>query len=160
MDAAIKKQALRLFTYGLYIASAAKEEDVAAGTVNWVSQGSFQPPLVMVAIKGDSHLHALIEATQQFALNVLGAEQKSIAQDFFRPSQREGQTLNGHPFSAGPVTGAPLFSELPAWVECRVTNTVSGGDHTIYVAEVVEAGIKHGEAQALDMWNTGWFYAG
>ncbi len=160
MDAARKKQALRLFTYGLYIASAADKDDVAAGTVNWVSQGSFQPPLVMVAVKGDSHLHALIESTHQFALNVLGSEQKSIAQDFFRPSQREGESLNGHPFSAGPTTGSPLFSELPAWVECRVTQTIGGGDHTIYVAEVVDAGVNNDDAKALDMWNTGWFYAG
>lgn len=160
MDAAVKKQALRLFTYGLYIAAAADNEEIAAGTVNWVSQASFQPPLIMAAVKGDSHLHTVIEASRHFALNVLGADQQSIAQDFFRKSQRDGQSLNGHLFEPGPQTGAPLLEELPAWVECRVTERVSGGDHTIYVAEVIDAGVRDGNAHALDMWNTGWFYAG
>lgn len=160
MDAALKKQALRLFTYGLYVATAAKGDELSAGTVNWISQASFQPPLIMAAVKGDSHLHALIEATGTFALNVLGADQQSIAQDFFRPSKREGSSLNGHPFEPGPETGAPLLTELPAWVECRVTDTVARGDHTVYVAEVIEAGVRDGNAKVLDMWNTGWFYAG
>ncbi len=160
MDAALKKQALRLFTYGLYVATAGSGEEVAAGTINWVSQASFQPPLVMAAIKSDSHLHALVESGGTFALNVLGDDQQPIASDFFRPSQREGNTLNGHAFEPGPATGAPLLTELPAWVECRVVGSVKHGDHSVYVAEVVEAGVRPGDAKALDMWNTGWFYAG
>ncbi len=160
MDAALKKQALRLFTYGLYVATAGRGEEVTAGTINWVSQASFQPPLVMAAIKSDSHLHAVIEAAGTFALNVLGADQKPIASDFFRPSQREGSTINGHAFETGPVTGSPLLTELPAWVECRVVGSVKQGDHSVYVAEVVEAGLRSDGAKALDMWNTGWFYGG
>lgn len=160
MDAAIKKDALRLFTYGLYVATAGSGDDLAAGTVNWVSQASFAPPLVMVAIKNDSHLHSVIDKSGKLALNVLGADQKSIAQDFFRPSQREGETLNGHPFEPGSSTGAPLLKETPAFVECQVTDTIARGDHTIYVAEVIEAGIHGENARALDMWDTGWFYAG
>lgn len=160
MDQAVKKKALRLFTYGLYVQTARHEGELAAGTVNWVSQASFNPPLVMVAVKADSHLHTVIERSGRFALNVLSAEQQSIAQDFFRPTQVSGQTLNGHPFEEGPATGSPLLTELPAWVECQVTDTVKRGDHTVFVAEVIEAGVRDEEAKALDMWNTGWFYAG
>jgi flavin reductase (DIM6/NTAB) family NADH-FMN oxidoreductase RutF len=160
MDAAVKKQALRLFTYGLYIATSSHQKEVAAGTVNWISQASFQPPLVMAAIKGDSHLHTLIVQSGHFALNVLAADQKTIAQDFFKPTQRDGNTLNGHAFDTGPTTGSPLLTELPAWIECRVTDTVQRGDHTVFVAEVVDAGIRTENAKVLDMWDTGWFYAG
>jgi flavin reductase (DIM6/NTAB) family NADH-FMN oxidoreductase RutF len=159
VDPQAKKQALRLFTYGLYVMTAAHGDDMAAGTVNWVSQASFQPPLVMVAVKGDSHLRSLIDAGHHFALNVLAAEQQSIAQDFFRPTKRENNLLNGHPYEVG-STGSPLLSELPAWVECRVTDTVPRGDHIVYVAEVIDAGMRNDQARALDMWNTGWFYAG
>lgn len=161
MDAAAKKHALRLFTYGLYVGTAGTGDEIAAGTINWVSQASFEPPLIMAAVKADkSHLHTLIEATGQFAVNVLGADQQTTAQDFFRPTQREGQTINGHPYNPGPATGSPLLTELPAWVECRVVGKVSHGDHTVFVAEVIEAGVRDPAAKALDMWNTGWFYAG
>ncbi|PSR21431.1 MAG: flavin reductase [Sulfobacillus acidophilus] len=135
METAVKEQVLRLFTYGLYNLTATHGNN-------------------------DSHAHPLIDGSQQFALNVLGTDQKSVAQDFFRPSQRQGQSLNGHPFTPGPRTGAPLPTELPAWVECQVTDTVARGDHTVYVAEVIDAGVRQPEPQPLDMWNTGWFYTG
>ncbi len=160
MDAQVKKAALRLFTYGLYVGTSGQGDEMAAGTINWVSQASFQPPLVMAAVKADSHLHQLIESTGTYAINILGAEQKDIAQDFFRPTKREHDTLNGHPFEVSTATGAPLLTELPAWVEIRVTDTVKRGDHTVFLGEVVEAGFRDEQAKALDMWNTGWFYAG
>jgi flavin reductase (DIM6/NTAB) family NADH-FMN oxidoreductase RutF len=51
VDSQIKKQTLRLLNYGLYVVTAADKDGVAAGSVNWLSQVSFQPPLVMAAIK-------------------------------------------------------------------------------------------------------------
>lgn len=67
-----------------------------------------------------------------------------VGKVFFRSTSREGNTLNGQPFEPGPATGAPLITACPWWFECRVTDTVKGGDHTVYVAEVVEAGVRDG----------------
>jgi len=47
----------------------------------------------------------------------------------------------------------------PAWFECRVTNDVRGGDHTVFVAEVVEAGVRK-DAEPLTLHDTGFFYGG
>lgn len=160
MDPEIRKRTLRLITYGLYVLTAADGEEIAAGTINWLSQASFNPPLVMVAIKRDSHLHALIERTGQFAVNILGAGQKEIAAAFFRPTQVSEGRLNGYPFERGPQTGAPLLLDLPAWFEARVTDRVHRGDHTVFVAEVIEAGLRDPEARPLEMWDTGWYYGG
>jgi flavin reductase (DIM6/NTAB) family NADH-FMN oxidoreductase RutF len=60
MDLEAKKKVLRSFTYGLYILTAQDGEEVAAGTVNWVTQASFQPPLIALGVKAESRLHALI----------------------------------------------------------------------------------------------------
>lgn len=160
MDEQAKKTALRLFTYGLYVGTAGTGDDIAAGTINWVSQASFKPPLVMVAIKADSHLHQLTEKAHQFVINILGAEQKEIAQDFFRPTHHENQSLNGHPYEPSPRGGIPLLKEVPAWVQVQVSDIVKQGDHSIFVGEVIDAGVHDDQAKALDMWNTGWFYAG
>jgi flavin reductase (DIM6/NTAB) family NADH-FMN oxidoreductase RutF len=156
----IKKKTLRLLTYGLYVLTAADGPDLAAGTVNWLSQASFTPPLVMVGVKADSRLHALIEHSRSFAVNILAADQKDVASAFFRPSQVEGNRINGYPFEPGPETGAPLLLDLPAWFEARVTEVVKQGDHTVFVAEVVNAGLRQPEARPLVMWDTGWFYGG
>lgn len=44
MNLEAKKKVLRSFTYGLYVLTAQDGDEVAAGTVNWVTQASFQPP--------------------------------------------------------------------------------------------------------------------
>ena len=160
MDGEVRKQVLRKLTYGLYVMTAARGEEVACATVNWLSQCSFSPPLVMVGVKVDSHLHQLVEQTGAFAVNILGAGQKEVAQAFFRPTEVKDGRINGYAYQRGPVTGAPLLADVPAWFECRVTDRVRRGDHTVVVGEVVEVGLRDPAARPLEMWDTGWFYGG
>src|SRR5439155_4976158 len=74
-----------LIPYGLYVLTAADKSGsrVAAATVNWVTQVAFEPPLVVVGVKTDSHAHPLIKETKAFALNVLGRGQQALAFTFF-----------------------------------------------------------------------------
>jgi flavin reductase (DIM6/NTAB) family NADH-FMN oxidoreductase RutF len=159
MDPQEKKKALRMVSYGLYIAtSRGADGSAAAGTINWVSQSSFEPPLVMVGIKRDSSLHAAIEGGGGFAINVLGKSQKNMAISFFKGGVLEGEKLNGFPCRAG-ETGAPILLDVPGWFECRVKDSVRRGDHTVFVAEVVNAG-THGDEEPLTIREAGFNYAG
>ncbi|NOX64113.1 MAG: flavin reductase family protein [Chloroflexi bacterium] len=160
MDATAKKLALRKLTYGLYVLTVRKNDNVAAGTVTWLSQASFEPPLIMVGVKASSGIHSLIERVGAFAINILAEGQKNIAAAFFRPSQIENDRINGYAFEPGPKTNAPLLLDAPAWLEARVVETVKRGDHTIYVAEIVEAGVRNPEAKPLELSDTGWSYGG
>ncbi|NPA26519.1 MAG: flavin reductase family protein [Chloroflexi bacterium] len=160
MDPQAKKHALRQITYGLYVLTAAHDGDIAAGTVNWLSQASFDPPLVMVAVKRDSRLHDLIEKSGHFAVNILASGQKDLAAAFFRPTKVEDGRINGLAFEPGPKTGAPLLLDAPAWFEARVTDAIRRGDHTVFVAEVINAGVRDPNAQPLTLRETGWFYGG
>jgi flavin reductase (DIM6/NTAB) family NADH-FMN oxidoreductase RutF len=150
MDANAKKTALRMIPYGLYVLTAEGPDGVAAATVNWVTQASFAPPLVAVGVKVDSHGHALIKKTNAFALNVLGKGQQALAFTFFKPAERQGTTISGEPYRAG-STGSPILTNAPAYVECRLVATVEKGDHSIFVGEVVDAGVgKEPEGRADD----------
>ncbi len=151
MDDAAKKTALRMIPYGLYVLTArARDGAVAAATVNWVTQASFAPPLVAVGVKVDSGAHPIIKATGVFALNVLGKGQQKLAFAFFKPAELAGGTISGEPFRAG-TTGAPVLENAIAFVECRVVGAHEGGDHTVFIAEVVEAGVaKQPEGRADD----------
>jgi flavin reductase (DIM6/NTAB) family NADH-FMN oxidoreductase RutF len=141
MDANAKKTALRMIPYGLYVLTAAdKSGRVAAATVNWVTQVSFEPPLVVVGVKADSHAHPLIKETKAFALNVLGKGQQAMAFTFFKPAEVSGDTVSGEPFRPG-TTGAPILTGAPAFVECTLEATVEKGDHSVFVGRVVEAGV-------------------
>ncbi|MGD9765631.1 MAG: flavin reductase family protein [Candidatus Binatia bacterium] len=142
MDPNAKKTALRMIPYGLYVLTGqTKDGAVAAATVNWVTQASFQPPLVVVGVKVDSGAHAVIKEAGAFALNVLGKGQQGPAFTFFKPATREGQTISGEAFRNG-STGAPVLESTPAYVECKLVDTVERGDHSIFIGEVVDAGVK------------------
>ena len=155
MDTNAKKTALRMIPYGLYVLTAhGKDDAVAAATVNWVTQASFAPPLVVVGVKADSQTHALIKESQAFALNMLGKGQQTMAYTFFKPAVREGQKISGEPFRSG-ATGAPILANAPAFVECRLVDSVERGDHSIFVGEVVEAGLAktpEGRADDATLW--------
>jgi flavin reductase (DIM6/NTAB) family NADH-FMN oxidoreductase RutF len=150
MDEAAKKIALRMIPYGIYVLTArGPDGSVAAATVNWVTQTSFKPPLLAVGVKADSNAHTLLKATKAFALNVLGKGQQKLAFAFFKPAVLEGTSISGEPFRSG-VTGAPLLESAPAFLECRVVNALEGGDHTLFLAEVIEAGVAKAPAGRAD----------
>jgi flavin reductase (DIM6/NTAB) family NADH-FMN oxidoreductase RutF len=153
-DPNAKKTTLRMIPYGLYVLTAASGDRVAAGTVNWVTQASFEPPLVAVGVKTDSHAHALIKESKAFALNVLGKGQQAVAYTFFKPADKQGQTISGEPYRAG-ATGAPVLTNAPAYVECTLEATVEMGDHSLFVGKVVEAGVTkapEGRADDATLW--------
>jgi flavin reductase (DIM6/NTAB) family NADH-FMN oxidoreductase RutF len=154
MDPEAKKTALRMIPYGLYVLTAESGPETAAATVNWVTQTSFTPPLVAVGVKADSHVHAVIKRANAFALNVLGKGQDGMAYTFFKPAERQGSTISGQPYRAG-STGAPILAGTPAFVECRLVATVEKGDHSLFVGEVVDAGVTkapEGRADDATLW--------
>ncbi len=141
MDENAKKLALRMIPYGLYVLTAeAKDGRVGAATVNWVTQASFVPPLVAVAVKADSSIHAIIVESRAFCLNILGKGQQALATAFFRPAEREGDRIGGEPFRTG-KTGVPILASGAAFLECSVVDSIERGDHSIFAGEVLEAGV-------------------
>lgn len=144
MDANQKKLALRAIPYGLYVLTAeSKDGRVAASTVNWVTQASFEPPLIAVGVKADSGAHEIIKESKVFALNILGKDQQSVAFSFFKPVEREGNSVAGEAFESGSA-GAPILSNALGFIECKLVDTVERGDHSLFVGEVVDAGFSDG----------------
>ena len=98
--------------------------------------------------------HAIIKDTQVFVLNVLGKGQQSLAFNFFKSHEREGDTIGGEPFDKSPA-GAPVLRNAPAWVECKLVDTIERGDHSIFIGEVTEAGVAQepeGRADDATLW--------
>lgn len=143
MNADAKKIALRMIPYGIYVLTADDGAgNLAAATVNWVTQTAFAPPLVAVGIKADSGPYAVVKAAGTFALNMLGKDHKGVAFTFFKPTEVGPGTLSGQPYVKGPATGAPLLTGAIASVELKVAQIVEHGDHHVILGEVVEAQIN------------------
>ncbi len=148
MDDAAKKTALRMIPYGIYIMTAEADGDVAAATVNWVTQTSFAPPLVAVGVKTDSGAYEIAKKSGQFALNMLGKGQQGMAFGFFKPAKRDGDTISGESFHTG-TSGAPVLDSAHASVECKIVEIVERGDHHIFIGEVIDAHVaKEPEGRA------------
>jgi flavin reductase (DIM6/NTAB) family NADH-FMN oxidoreductase RutF len=150
MNADEKKTALRMIPYGIYVLTADDGKgNIAAGTVNWVTQTAFAPPLIALGVKTDSGAYGVIKASGRFGLNMLGKDQKGTAFTFFKPTQVESGTLSGQAYHKG-STGVPILDAAPASVECRVVTIVEQGDHHIVVGEVVDAHLPNPPAGRPD----------
>jgi flavin reductase (DIM6/NTAB) family NADH-FMN oxidoreductase RutF len=159
MDAKTKQETLRLLTNGMYVITSRGQHRLAAATVTWVSQVSFKPPLVMAAVRRNSSiLHSLSESGV-VALHMVGRHQKDVAQKFFSTTKGEGGVLKGEPFAEG-KTSAPILTNLPAHLECRVVDIREEyGDHAIVILEVVEAELRK-PCQVLTVRESPWRYGG
>lgn len=141
MDADAKKTALRMIPYGIYVMTAeGPDGEVSGATVNWVTQTSFNPPLLVVGLKADSGTYETVTKAGKFALNILGKDQQGVAFAFFKPADHDGDTISGEPFHRG-SSGAPLLHNAIASVECSVAEIVQRGDHHIVIGEVVDANV-------------------
>ncbi len=100
----------------------------------------------------------MIQSSQVFALSVLEAGQKELAQKFFKPQRRVGNKFEDVEFYLG-ETGCPIISDSLGYVECRVVGAVEQGDHTVFVGEVIAAGV-HRDGDPLLLESTGWNYGG
>src|SRR5262249_51500389 len=132
---AAKKSTLLMIPYGLYVLTSKHGDQVGAGTVNWVTQTSFKPPLVAMGVKTDSGIYAALKGSGTFALSFLASGQKAEAFAFFKPTNVDGNTINGQAFETH-ETGNPVISSAAAWVEGRVVGEVAVGDHSCIVGEV------------------------
>ncbi len=158
LDEQAKKTMLRKIPHGLYICGVKDGDEINGFTASWVMQASFTPPLVVNCVKQDSTSHAMIKASGVFALSILEAGQKDLAAKFFKPLRRVGNKFEDVEFYPG-ETGCPIIRDALGYVECRVVSAVEHGDHTVYVGEVIAAGV-HREGDPLLLETTGWNYGG
>jgi|ERR1700738_1307631 flavin reductase (DIM6/NTAB) family NADH-FMN oxidoreductase RutF len=158
MDLQIKKQALRTFTYGLYAVTSVEGDEVNAFTANWLSQVSFEPPLVAVSIENISKSLPMIQRTRKFAVNVLRTGQRELAGTLGKSGLKHPDKLSGIAYDIT-ADGYIVLREALSWVACEVHQTMKTGDSTLVVAEVVDAGII-AEGQPLSMAEAGFRHAG
>ena len=152
-----RQQSLRMFSYGVYILSSLNEGEYCVSTVTWVSQASFQPPMISVCIKRDSASYEIVKKRGEFILHLLGETQKELASTFFKPTIFENEKLNEQEFSL--ENNLPLLKDIPAYIQCKVVEILESGDHPLFLAEVVDAKINN-DSNPLELRKTGWTYGG
>lgn len=159
MNLAAKKSILRHFPYGLYVVTVAHGGEEHGMTANWVTQASFEPPMLAVAVENTAKTIGMIRDSHHFAVNVLRKSQRDLAGKLGRTSEQAPQKLKGVKTKPGPAADTPVLAESLGWVECRLVTTLPAGDHTLVLGEVIEAGVEHDD-EALTLQDAGFSYSG
>jgi flavin reductase (DIM6/NTAB) family NADH-FMN oxidoreductase RutF len=135
-------ESFRSIPYGVYLLSARKGPDLFSVVVSWVSQVSFSPPRLMVALRHNRRVIPAIQESRFFSLSLLSTDQKALVARFkglTPPAGRGGLWEEGNSFQAPILKGC-----LAGW-QCRLFSTVEAGDHFLFLGEVESAsGRKEG----------------
>ena len=94
-DKDITKDVLRMFSYGLFVAASVGAEGPSAATVSWVTQASFEPRLIAVAMRKGTAIHKAVESSHRFALHVVSAEERDFAKAFFKAQPSTTDEIGG-----------------------------------------------------------------
>ncbi|UCF91120.1 MAG: flavin reductase [Desulfobacterales bacterium] len=135
----MKNQWLRAFgtmNYGIYVMTTSHDGRMDAMVASWVSQVSYEPPLIAVAVHKNRFSHQLIENSGRFALHVLGEEQKKLIYQFMGSDPET--KFSGLEWRPG-QTGCPILQDCVAWFDCTLNTRIMPGNHTLFIGEVVDA---------------------
>ena len=131
------------FSTGVTVVCSRKPDREPVGlTVSAFASLSLDPPLVLICIHQDADAHDPMLQAGHFGVSILRAEQEELA-------LRSAMVDPGHRFQDLAVTDGPLGSPLVegalAWMECRIHEVYSGGDHSIIVGEAQECEAMDGD---------------
>lgn len=128
-------------------------------TQSWVTQVSMEPVLIGISVDQKAVTHRLIADSGVFTVNLWDATDTRPFVKFSKPATKEGMTLNERPIREG-ETGAPVFEEAVAFIECEVRQSIDVGTHTLFLGEVVAAGVSDDDAEIAAMSHTRMKYGG
>jgi flavin reductase (DIM6/NTAB) family NADH-FMN oxidoreductase RutF len=144
------KYVMRQWVSGVSVVTMQSEERRHGLTVSGFMSVSPEPPLVLISVGQELTSDVLLQASGAYAVNFLRDDQTELSDRF---AGRLGEIdrfvgLTTHTAA----TGAPILADCAAWLDCRVVSTHVAGDHTLFIGEVVAAGVN-GAAKPLIYWN-------
>lgn len=143
VDEAHFKLALSHFASGVTIVTTEHEGHDYGLTVASFASLSLHPPLVLVCVGKHAKSHDAIAASQKFGVSILAAEQADISGRF---ASRSDDKFSGLDIRRGEL-GIPLIGGALTTLECRLHQQYIGGDHSIFIGEVVD--VQTGEGIPL-----------
>jgi flavorubredoxin/flavin reductase (DIM6/NTAB) family NADH-FMN oxidoreductase RutF len=145
-------KALGRLSGGLYVVTA-RQSDGEGGTrssamvASWVSQASFEPPGITVAVAKDRAIEALLQVGDRFVLNILRDDNhQQLLRHFLKRFPPGADRFAGVATLDGAAAGGPVLGDALAFLGCRVAQRLEGPDHWIIYAEVEEGNVADTEA--------------
>jgi flavin reductase len=135
------RRAMGRFTTGVTVVTTVVDDRLHGMTANAFASVSLDPLLVLVCVDRESGLHDLLPRSKVFAVTVLGSQQEDLSVWFADRDRPSGTAqFEGVHWSPAPVSGCPVLRGGLAFLDCRVTEIHAGGDHSIFLGEVLDVG--------------------
>lgn len=109
-------------------------------TVSWMSQVSFEPPMLMIAVDKLHYSVDLLRSTKNFCVNLLADQQTALAARFARQATTAEAKLEGVPQRAAD-SGAAILTDSVAYFDCEVSSMVEAGDHLLVIGQIDDAAV-------------------
>lgn len=137
VDPAELRLAMGHLVTGVCVVTAPRDGEEPCGlTVNSIASVSLDPPLILICVDRAAASHDCIRDAGVFAVSILASDQERVSRRF--ASWDLSDKLRGVAYRAE-ATGAPVLEGALAWLDCRLWAEYPGGDHTIFVGEVLAA---------------------
>lgn len=143
VDSTFYKQIMRRYATGVMVLTVRDGEGFHAVTVNSVTSVSLEPILLLVCLEKNARSHELLHVQQSFALNILSDAQMELGK-IFAYDRAARTTPRAQALYTVTERGELLFPNALAHLECRVVAEYPGGDHTIFLGEVINAALDTG----------------
>jgi flavin reductase (DIM6/NTAB) family NADH-FMN oxidoreductase RutF len=154
------KNILRTFSYGLFVAASIGAEGPRAATVSWVTQVSFEPKQVAVAMRKGTAICEAVQASRRFVLHMVGSHQPDFARVFFKGGAAGPEEIAGYRYRLS-EHGMPIFEAAAAWLACEVVEESNlTGDHAVFIAAIRGGEIQTPGFGPLALRDTLWHYGG
>jgi flavin reductase (DIM6/NTAB) family NADH-FMN oxidoreductase RutF len=109
-------------------------------TVSWMSQVSFHPPMLMIAVDKLHYSVDLLRSTKNFCVNLLGADQAALAGRFAKQATTGDDKL-ADVAQRPSESGAAILTDSVAYFDCEVTSLVEAGDHLVVIGQIEDAAV-------------------
>lgn len=133
---------------GVTVVTTVDGEGPAGMTASSFSSVSLTPPLISICIARPLQMHARIEKAGHFAVNILSKDKVDDGRRFAGMLPGVTNRFEGVNYSTA-ETGSPLLPGMLSWVDCKLWAQYDGGDHSIFVGQVLAAGIDPTAAPLL-----------
>ncbi len=140
-DSQIQRKILSRFATGVTVVTTVHGDEQCGMTANAFASLSLDPPLVLVAVAKQAQMHAHLTASRCFAVNILDQSQEDLSQRFAKPGPKNFADIT---LRTG-ETGSPIFEAGLGWLDCRLHSILPGGDHDIFVGQIVAGDHRDGQ---------------
>ncbi len=137
------------FATGVTVVAARHGPLLAGMTASAIATISIDPPILMASIARKAETHGAIIGSHAFAVSVLAEDQRELADCFAQPTTATKLTRFCDAAWHEAETGSPILECALAYFDCRLTERHDGGDHTIFLGEIVAAGYREDAAPLL-----------